>query len=164
MKILILVFLVIVVIVALVLAKIKNSGNNTKSALPYFRKEFLNKGERELFEKLIEAMPTSYVITQIRLADIVSVKKSNENWQGWQNKISQKSVDFVICNKSFVVLACIELDGKTHEREDRKKTDTTKDEILNAAGIPIIRIKTSDHPSVEEIKKRLEEAVMHHKP
>ena len=85
--------------------------------------------------------------------------KSNQNWQKWFNKVSRKSVDFVICNKLFVVMACIELDGKTHEAEDRQKADGVKDEALQTAGIPILRIAASKIPSVEEIKALLKNAV-----
>lgn len=164
MKILILVFLVIVIITAVILAKIKSSGKNTKNAPPYFRKKtLLNEKEQVLFHRLIEAMPNSYVMAQVRLADIVGIKKC-DNWQSWFNKINRKSVDFVICNKSFVVLACIELDGKTHTQEDRQKADRDKDEALIAAGIPIVRIEAGKEPATEEIKNLLGKAVLHNKP
>ena len=104
-------------------------------------------------------MPDHYVMAQVRLADIVGVKKS-DSWQAWFNKISRKSVDFVICNKSFVVLACIELDGKTHEQEGRQKADNSKDEALNAAGVPIVRIDANKLPPTNEIKAMLENAVL----
>lgn len=164
MKVLILMLLVIGVIVILVWAKKrKSTDENTKDPLPYFRKKtLLNEKEQVLFHRLIEAMPTCYVMAQVRLADIVGIKKC-KSWQSWFNKINRKSVDFVICDKSFAVLACIELDGKTHAQEERQKADENKDEALKAAGIPIIRIEASKLPSTEEIKILLENAVLHKK-
>lgn len=160
---LILILLIIVVIVILALAKKgKNTEGKASNALPYFRKKtLLNEKEQVLFHRLIEAMPTCYVMAQVRLADIVEVKKGTANRQTWQNKTNQKSVDFVICDKSFVVLVCIELDGKTHAQEDRQKTDGNKDEVLKAAGIPILRIEASKIPSAEEIKASLEKTLLH---
>lgn len=162
MKVLILMLLVIIVIVILVLAKKrKNIEEPTNSALPYFRKKtLLNEGEQVLFHRLIEAMPACYVLAQVRLADIVGIKKC-DNRQSWFNKIQSKSVDFVICNKSFVVLACVELDGKTHAQEDRQKADRSKDEVLQTVGIPMVRIEAGKLGSVEEIKTLLKKAVLH---
>lgn len=50
----------------LVLAKKrKSAGENTKEPLPYFRKKtLLNEKEQVLFHRLIEAMPTCYVMAQ----------------------------------------------------------------------------------------------------
>jgi very-short-patch-repair endonuclease len=163
--------LIILVIVAAVLILVfkkfiagkseKIESGTGKEAPPYFKKKaLLNEGEQALFHKLTEAMPNCIVFAQVRLADIVGIKKTN-NWQAWFNKVNRKSVDFVICNKSFVVLACIELDGKTHEQEDRKKADGDKDAALKAAGIPILRIEASKLLTSEEIKLRLENLVLH---
>jgi very-short-patch-repair endonuclease len=156
----------VVVIVAILLivfkiATLKNKEVTGSRALPYFKKKtLLNEKEQVLFHRLVEAMPNCYVMAQVRLADIVGIKKT-KNWQSWFNKISRKSVDFVICNKSLVVLACIELDGKTHEQENRQKADGDKDAALNAAEIPIIRIEASKLASTDEIKALLEKALLH---
>lgn len=130
---------------------------------PYFaKKSLLHEGEQNIFRKLIEALPNSdySVFPQIGLSEIVNVGRS-ENRQAWLNKINQKSVDFVICNKSFTVRLCIEFDGKTHEREDRKKADTDKDEALETAGIPIWRIKSDSVPNMEDMKITLEQFLLH---
>ena len=157
-------FLAIVIVFAIFvilrMVAAKKKGADTTGILPYFKKKtLLDEKEQVLFHRLIEAMPDHYVMAQVRLADIVGVKK-DDNWQAWFNKISRKSVDFVICNKSFVVLACVELDGKTHEQEDRQKADNSKDEALNAAGVPIVRINANILPPTNEIKAMLEKAVL----
>ena len=150
----IIVFIVFVLIKKVADKRAKAGSQNDKP--PYFKKKtLLEEKEQVLFHRLIEAMPEHYVMAQVRLADIVGVKKC-DNWQTWFNKVSRKSVDFVICDKSFVVLACIELDGETHEQADRKKADNAKDEALQAAGIPIVRIEANLLPTASEIKSMLE--------
>ena len=150
----IIVFIVFVLIKKVADKRAKAGSQNDKP--PYFKKKtLLEEKEQVLFHRLIEAMPEHYIMAQVRLADIVGVKKC-DNWQTWFNKVSRKSVDFVICDKSFVVLACIELDGETHEQEDRKKADNAKDEALQAAGIPIVRIEANLLPTASEIKSMLE--------
>jgi hypothetical protein len=150
----IIVFIVFVLIKKVADKRAKAGSQNDKP--PYFKKKtLLEEKEQVLFHRLIEAMPEHYVMAQVRLADIVGVKKC-DNWQTWFNKVSRKSVDFVVCDKSFVVLACIELDGETHEQADRKKADNAKDEALQAAGIPIVRIEANLLPTASEIKSMLE--------
>jgi len=152
--------IVFIVFVSLKIAANKKKEAGTQDKPPYFKKKtLLGEKEQVLFHRLIDAMPDHYIMAQVRLSDIVGVGKS-ENWQSWFNKVSRKSVDFVICNKSFVVLACIELDGQTHEQEDRQKADSTKDEALNAAGIPIVRIDANNLPPASEIKTMLENAAL----
>lgn len=163
MKTLLFVVLIIVglAIFAVYMAKKNKSSESQEEKPPYFRKKtLLNEMEQVLFHRLVEAMPNCYVMTQVRLAEIVDVKNC-KNRQTWFNKISSKSVDFVICSKSFGILACIELDGRTHERESRKYADTNKDIALNTARIPIIRIEASKMASVDEIRAMLEKALLH---
>lgn len=158
MKTLIFVLMLVAVIVFIVL--VRKSKSRIEPPPYYQKKTLLNEKEQVLFHRLIEAMPNYYVFTQVRLADIVGIKKC-ENWQAWFNKVSRKSVDFVICDKSSAVLACIELDGKTHEQQDRQKADDSKDEALQAAGIPILRIKANKIPSTELLKIMLEKTLLH---
>jgi hypothetical protein len=160
-----LIITMIIFVIAIAAAKIKKTSIIKKIQLPYSRKKtLLNEKEQILFHRLIESMPEHFVMAQVRLADIVEVKKGTTNWRGWQNKIDRKSIDFVICDKSLAVMACIELDGKTHEQENRQKTDGDKDETLEAAGIPIIRIQASKLPSSEIIRKYLEDKILQPKP
>lgn len=155
------VVIVVVLLIVLKVSALKNGENTGSEALPYFKKKsLLNEKEQVLFHRLQEAMPSSIVLAQVRLADIVGIKKS-KNWQAWFNKVNRKSVDFVICSKSFSILACIELDGKTHEQENRQKADGDKDAALKAAGIPIFRIEANKLPSANEIKSMLEKALLH---
>ena len=166
MKTLLFVVLIVVglAIFAVYMAKKNRSSENLDEKPPYFRKKtLLNEKEQVLFHRLVEAMPNCYVMAQVRLADIIGVKKC-KNWQAWFNKVNRKSVDFVICNKSLEVLACIELDGKMHEQENRQKADKDKDAVLNAAGIPIIRIEANKLASIDEIKSLLEKTLLHKAP
>ena len=152
--------IVFIVFVVMQIVAYKKKKAKAQETSPYVKKKtLLAEREQVLFHRLVEAMPDHYVMAQVRLADIVGVKKC-ENWQSWFNKISRKSVDFVICNKSFVVLACIELDGKMQEQEGRQKTDNTKEEALNAAGIPVMRIDANKLPLTSDIKIMLENIIL----
>ena len=99
-----------------------------------------------------------HLMTQVRLGDIIEAKPG-PNSIIWKNKISSKSVDFVITNSAFEILACVELDGKTHELEKRIKADTDKDFALKSAGVPIVRIKSNKVETTQEIRAQVDQAI-----
>jgi very-short-patch-repair endonuclease len=126
---------------------------------PYFKKQsLLNGKEQLLFQRLKTTLPDYHVMTQVRLADIVEVRK-HKNWQYWFNKVSQKSVDFVICDEFFKILVCIELDGQTHLQPARLKADKEKNDALNTAKIPLIRIPAHKLPEHAEIEPMIKAAL-----
>lgn len=119
---------------------------------PYFGKAPLTPAERELYARLREAVPECVVLAQVALSSLVGVREQG-NWRQWFNRISQKSVDFVLClPHDFTVVAVIELDDRTHGRSDRQRADAAKDDALKVAGHPVLRFKCSDVPSVEKIR------------
>lgn len=157
----------VVLFYAIVWCIVQYVTKKTRKPPPYFRKKTLiHEREQVLFHLLKEAMPHCHVMTQVRLADIVEVKEceNKKNWNNWFKKISQKSVDFVICNKRFFVLACIELDGVTHFQAKRIFADGEKDLALKTAGIPIIRIKANKIPQAKELRKLIDDAFLHRTP
>jgi hypothetical protein len=126
-------------------------AENTKP--PYARKDaLLNSTEQKLFHTLKTALPDQHVLAQVRLADIIEVDAPQHRKQQWLNGIISKSVDFVICDGKFNVLACVELDGPTHQQSHRQNADNDKDTALKAAGIKIIRWEPHDLPTKDEIR------------
>lgn len=123
-----------------------------KTGLPaFYGRPALTEIEQALYHRLVEALPNHAVLAQVQVSQIVGIKKG-PLWQTWFNNISRKSVDFLICLKDFTVVAAIELDDSTHEREDRKKADTDKDAALFGAGYQVIRWSAKSLPSVEVIR------------
>ena len=70
----------------------------------------------------------------------------------YRNKITQKSVDFVIVEKNYLnPLLAIELDDSSHNRKDRIKRDNFIEKALKDAGLPLLRIKRKQSYNVHEI-------------
>lgn len=65
------------------------------------------------------------------------------------------SLDFIICHKDSSIIAAIELDDKTHDKESRKEADAKKDKALESANIRIIRWNVKAMPDPAEIKKSI---------
>lgn len=65
------------------------------------------------------------------------------------------SLDFLVCLKDSTVVAAIELDDKTHERESRAEADAKKERALSAAGIALIRWNVTALPDENTIRQAL---------
>ena len=123
-------------------------------AFPYVKKNIMSPTELKLYERLDLAFPNHLVFSQVQLSRVIEALPSKDS-RKWFSTISQKSLDFVICDKSSNPLYVIELDDKTHLRESAKIRDAKKDKALGAAGIPIIRIKVDEMPTVVQLPKLL---------
>ncbi|MDY0341463.1 MAG: DUF2726 domain-containing protein [Coriobacteriia bacterium] len=110
--------------------------------LPYRqRDDFLSAAELSFYRALSAAVGTkTHVCPKVNLADLFFVAKPNEN-QGARGRISQKHVDFVLCDpESMRPLAGVELDDSSHARADRQTRDELVNGVFAAAGLPLIRI------------------------
>ncbi|MDR2239283.1 MAG: DUF2726 domain-containing protein [Zoogloeaceae bacterium] len=123
------------------------------------KRQMLNFSERRLYELLQATLPKSFLMTQVALNQVIQVEGIRDygTKMSYFGKISQKSLDFLICDKNAKPIIAIELDGPHHERENQKKADRTKDLALAAAGIKVVRIKAweLDTLTPKELLKRL---------
>jgi len=100
------------------------------------------------------------VFAKVRQADILEVKGEKRGTNFWKafNKISQKHVDFVICdNKTSKPLIVIELNDKSHLRQDRIIRDTELRDALKKTSIRLVEIPVSSSFTVENIQKSIYE-------
>lgn len=61
----------------------------------------------------------------------------------------------MVCNKDSSIVAIIELDDATHQKEDRQAADAKKDKALLSAGIRIVRWQAKEIPDTEAIQSTL---------
>lgn len=108
----------------------------------YEAKPLLTYNESRNYQTLFDAAERKgyRVCPKVRLADIIT-PHNNEKYMSNFGKIKAKHVDFAICDRYMKVLAVIELDDKSHDREDRKKRDEFVDSALKEAGIKIIHTR-----------------------
>ena len=133
-----------------------------KRVYKYQRKEFLmSRAEHESFDVLIEIVGDQYyVFPQVHLSALLDHNVVGQNWRGAFSHINGKSVDFVVCDKAYIKpLLAIELDDKTHEREDRVERDGEVERMLNEVGMPLLRIKNHGSFDKEEIKRLIFELI-----
>ena len=123
-------------------------------SFPYVKKNIMTPTELKLYGKLVSAFPNHLIFTQVQLSQAVQAPSPADRFK-WNNRINRMSLDFVVCEKSSNPICVIELDDKSHLRDSAKIKDAKKDKALGAAGIPIIRIKVDEMPTVAQLPKLL---------
>jgi len=156
------ILIVLVVAAALVFLKMKQSS--VDGGLEFAKREVLfTAAERSFLGVLEQALDGRYrAFGKVRLGDIVKPAKglSNSKRATAQNKINQKHVDFVVCSASdLAVVGIVELDDKTHERDDRASRDQFVDRTLVDAKIPVIHFSAKKGYSLAEVKAKLAECL-----
>ena len=97
----------------------------------------LTRGELAFFDVLMHVVAGRYqVLAKVRLADLVEVTDNSPNRRAWFMRISQKHIDFVLCDRpSMRPLLLIELDDRSHHRGDRVERDDFVNQCLDSAGL-----------------------------
>lgn len=129
-----------------------------KQLYQYKKREFfMSRAEHDFYDKLIATIGKDYyVFAQVHLPTILDNKVVGQNWKGAFRHIDEKSVDFVLCDKNYISpKLVIELDDKSHEREDRVGRDIEVERILKEANMPLLRLKNSDNFSSTELIEKI---------
>jgi len=87
-----------------------------------------------MFFRLTATYPQHVVLAQVAFSALVDTRD-----RPTRNTFNRKVADFVLCDKSFAVIAVIELDDKSHR--GREATDADRDAILVRAGYRVLRFK-----------------------
>lgn len=136
-------------------------ANRQRERLPYRSREtLLSRGEAAFFEPLQRALNGEFLImSKVRLADLVSC--SATEWRnGYGGAISQKHVDFVLCDPATTrFILAIELDDRTHDSEDRKRRDRFLNEVLATVGIRLLRVRARSYYSPSSLRSVVHEAL-----
>ncbi len=113
----------------------------------------MNQSEAAFFFELKNQIPTEYYIfPKMRIADIV-YPLHGKGYYGRRNEVLPKHIDFLICNKNFEPKVAIELNGKSHQRQDRIERDERVRQIFDDAKIPseFINVGTNFSESIKQI-------------
>jgi hypothetical protein len=115
------------------------------------RKTVLTQPEQVLYRRLVQALPQNLVFAQVQLSRFLEVRRGVPR-QGWFNRISQLSADFLVLNPDTSVVAAIELDEASHGHPSRRDADARKSHALQSAGVRLIRWHVKSLPDEETIR------------
>lgn len=119
------------------------------------RNTLLDKREKRFFLELQSQLPNGYyVFPKMRIADILDATEGYGH-RYRINKILPKHVDFVICDSEFRPIVAIELNGTSHQRQDRIERDKLVKEIFAVAGMPleVVNVGTDFSQSITGLDK-----------
>jgi hypothetical protein len=138
----------------------KEEKPKTAIEFPYhLRDAFLSNAEISFYHVLQSVVgETSQVFSKVSLGDIFYVKSSDASkYRIYTNKIDRKHVDFLLCNpKAVRPFLGIELDDKSHQRNDRQERDQFVEQVFAAAGIPLVRVPVKHTYSLQEVQALLQ--------
>lgn len=121
---------------------------------PVVARRLLTPIETKLFTTLCEALPGHRIMSQVAVSRIVDVKPGSDGYY-WFNRFSRMTVDFVVCDQAFNVIAAIELDDPSHGTARAEERDGRKDKALASAGIRLYRWRTNSMPNIHAIRKAI---------
>lgn len=130
---------------------------NTNGFYPYKERKLLTNNEYRFYYNLVQLADKYNLSIQVkmRLADIIEVDKSkitNQEYMSYFGKIKSKHIDFVLTHKyTMQMIAAIELDDKSHKKQNRIERDAFVNNALTAAGIDFIRSYNFNINSLEPI-------------
>lgn len=149
--------IILIAIIALLLYLKKSPERQGFTFQIYKEKQFLlTPTELDFFNVLKKSVVNNEtVFAKVRQADIVEVVQKSKNSGFWKafNRISQRHVDFVLCDsKTSQPLIIIELNDKSHQKQDRMKRDMELRETINDTNIKLVEIPASSSYAVNEIQ------------
>lgn len=126
-------------------------NNKTEKYKKYYRPKvyITTLNELKFYNVLLEIAKEKNLIlfAQVSLYSIITMN-NNLNYKDRQtyfNKISAKSIDFVLVDKnSCKIKLCIELDDNTHTQTKRIERDKFINELFKELEIPLIRYKSQN--------------------
>lgn len=151
MYIIIIIFLLLIVLfLPLDKSKTNNSNSTDKEKNIDYKKYYKSKESvmtlNEInFYKILEEIANELNLTvfaQVSLKSIIDTKKDLDykERQKYFNKISEKSIDFVLISKNdYKIKLCIELDDNTHRQAKRITRDKFINELFESLKIDLLR-------------------------
>ena len=158
--------LVLVLIAVIIYQKINEKNNRLPEeqkkeengySKKYEKKEYLLTPTELKFYKALKLVTDELnlvICPQVSMYEIVNNKEYKDF-----NKISRKSIDFVITEQNLKIKLCIELDDYTHNRQSRIYRDNFVNEVFKATNVKILRIPVQNYYNLEELKNKIKESL-----
>lgn len=125
----------------------QSTGRVEVESLPYVRVEnLLSQGERAFYRPLLAAVRDRYeVFSKVRLADVIKCPRDHQKQRSYWGKIKGYHLDFILVDPDTTrPLLAVELDDRSHTGRGgarQRERDRFKDDCLQAAGVPILRVQ-----------------------
>ncbi len=127
----------------------KEPSTSDHGGATIFPKRPLSKPEQILYHRLVEALPDHLILPQVSFSRFLFAKggDKSQNFARF-GKVRQKVVDYLICDKSFRIIAAVELQDSSHTEEK----DAERRAIFKEAGLKLIEWDVGRMPSREDVQ------------
>ena len=128
------VLLTIIILAILSVLKKGESKNENAKRSPIKGKRIITMNEQPTFIKLREALPEHIILAQVAFSAFMTA-------QGYatRNLFNRKVADFIVLDKTFNIVAIVELDDSSHK--GKEKIDAERDALIQEAGFRVVRYK-----------------------
>jgi len=127
------------------------------------RKTLFTKAERMFLSVLDEAVGGELrAFGKVRIADLVCPRAglAEKGRKKALYRVSSKHVDFVLCGKHGLEPVCVvELDDASHRAPSRRERDLFVDNVLQSAGLPVVRFPVRTTYAVDEIHSTIRRTI-----
>ena len=155
--------IIIIIIISIIdktfLLQNKENQNTTTQELnlsKYTTKKYIMTQTELVFYRELKKITDELELTIFPQVDLERIIQVTDNNSADRNKIKSRSIDYTIVNnKNCKIVACIELDDKSHNTQKAQKADNFKNELFNKVNIPLHRIKVNTFYNLEELKENL---------
>jgi hypothetical protein len=117
-------------------------------------KPLLSRPEQQLYGRLVRAFPGHVILAHVSLSRLLAADPAAglAATQPSGNRCRQWVADFVVCRSDFSVLAVVEVDEGGKSRAAQREKHRRKDQLLQAAGIKVVRVAAADIPHEPALK------------
>jgi hypothetical protein len=137
-------------------AKFWASGRSKKAGYSFTGCSLMSESEIRFFRVLQMAVPNDLVFPQVGMAAVVRpiYLGADSRYVPAFSTISQKRIDFVVCNRASMVVRClVELDDSSHDA----RRDQLRDAITAKAGYRTIRVQAARRYDIDDLRRRVVE-------
>jgi hypothetical protein len=146
--------LILAVVVVMLLGRLRGKKETRVDMSKYvLRESVLSIAETRFYQVLTEVVGTKFLIlVKPRLLDLFEIG-SGEGYQAAKNRISQKHVDFLLCDPITIEpILGVELDDKSHQQSDRKERDEFINNLFTHTGLKVLHIPTARSYPAEDLR------------
>ena len=130
--------------------------------LPYHKKyHILTEAEFQFYSILRNCINPNFIICpKVGLKDFIYISKREHNYMHYWGKISQKHVDFLICDTKFLSPICaIELDDSSHNKPLTIERDNFVNDLYKCIQLPLVRFRVQNSYNMNDIINSLPKEV-----
>jgi hypothetical protein len=108
-------------------------------------KPLLSRPEQHLYGRLVRAFPGHVILAHVALSRLLVDQATAADAQP-THRYRQMVADFVVCRPDFTPLAVVEFEDDANLPDAQREKLRRKDQILQAAGIKVVRVAAGDIP------------------